>query len=358
MQKDINTAETNSVHSENPRNNWIYVRWFLIRFALAAYDAAAVYASIYLAFYTRFYVANEFHFAGARAFAAYSHYVPLYALFCIVVFACFKLYSGMWKYAGFNDMNRIILANVVTFVGQIAGTLLFNIRLPITVYCISAVIQLCLVGAIRFSYRILVSEKDHLLTQNKANVNALLVGVGGTARMVVGQMERESFVRPACMLNYKESGFGSLFNGIPVVNGVESLKSAIQKYHINLVVFASTVIPQQTRNEIRDICEAEKIEVQDYSGFFQPAGMGITLRNIAEYSRGPVEVVIHGVHQRYDDGEQALMNTDGKYEVKSVSAKGGVLVVELCDRNVVLNDLNEDWVKQQKDKTGEDISFF
>lgn len=352
------TPETNNSRPVNSQSKWIHVRWFLLRFALLVYDSLAVNASVFLAFYTRFYVANRFHTAATRAFEAYCHYWPIYTMFCILVFAVFKLYSGMWKYAGFNDLNRIVFANVATFIGHVVGTLMFGIRMPISIYCISAVIQLCLVGASRFSYRVLLTEKERLLTQNKATVNALLVGVGGTAHFVIRQMDRESVVRPVCMLNYKEYGFGALFNGIPVVSGVENLKSAVEKYHVNLVVLASTVIPAQMRNQIREICKAENIEVQDYSGYFQPMGMGITLRNVAECSKGPVEIVLNGYRHVFDDGEQALMNTEGRYIVKSISAKGNVLVVELEGHDVVLNDLNEDWVKQQKDETGEDISFF
>lgn len=336
---------------------WMYARWILLRLALIIYDILAVNASVYLAMVTRFYVAKEFHEAAAQSFAAYNQYAPVYTLFCILVFAAFKLYSGMWKYAGFNDLNRILGANAVAFVGHVAGTLLFHIRMPITIYCISGVILLCLVTASRFAYRLLLVEKDKF-TPSKASVNALLVGVGGTARSVMKQLERESVVRPACMLNYKESGFGALFDGVPVVSGVENLKAAIEKYHINLVVLASTVIPQQTRNQIKEICGEQNVEVQDYSGYFQSIGNGVTLKNLAECCDGAVELVVNGQHQHFDDCEQAMMNTAGKYVVKSISAKNGKLVIALADSNVILNDLDADWVKEQKQETGEDVSFF
>lgn len=336
---------------------WTYVRWFLLRLALVVYDVAAVNASVYLALVTRFYVAKEFHAAAVRHFEAYGEYAVFYTLFCVLVFAAFKLYSGMWKYAGFNDMNRILVANAVACVGHVAGTLLFGIRMPGPIYVISGVILLCLVTASRFAYRVLRVEKDKL-SSNKASVNALLVGVGGTARNVMKQLERESVVRPACMLNYKESGFGALFDGVPVVSGVENLKAAIEKYHINLVVLASTVIPQQTRKQIKEICGELNVEVQDYSGYFQSIGSGVTLKNLAECCDGAVELVVNGQHQHFDDCEQAVMNTAGKYQVKSIYAKDGTLVIVLADNNVVLNDLNADWVKEQKQETGEDVSFF
>ena len=138
---------------------------------------------------------------------------------------------------------------------------------------------------------------------------------------------------------------GILLDGVPVVNGVENLKGAIEKYRVNFVIIASAVMPQEVRNRIKDICREASVEVQDYSGFFQGFG-------------GRVELVVNGEHQQYADCEQALVNAAGKYVVKSISARADTLVIELTDHSVVQNDLNADWVKDQEKETGEAISFF
>lgn len=350
-------SEENGEISESASSKWVYARWILLRITLIVYDILSVNASVYLALITRFYVAKEFHTAAAQNFEAYNSYALFYTVFCVLVFAAFKLYSGIWKYAGFNDLNRILAANAVVFACHVAGTILFGIRMPITIYCISGVILLCLVTASRFAYRLLLVERDKL-APHRASLNALLVGTGGTARNVMKQLERESVVRPACMLNYKENGFGTLFDGVPVVSGVENLKSAIEKYRINLVVLASTVIPKQIRNQIKEICGELNVEVQDYSGYFQSTGNGVVLRNLAECCDGAVEILINGQYQHFDDCEQAMMNTAGEYVVKSISVRNGHLLIELADKQVLLNDLNADWIKAQKQATGEDVSFF
>ena len=101
---------------ENRKSKWIYVRWFAIRFLLVVYDIIAVNAACYLALLTRFYVAKQFHSAAAQYIEAYTSYAPYYTILCLVIFCCFNLYSGIWKYAGFNDLNRIVGANVVCFI--------------------------------------------------------------------------------------------------------------------------------------------------------------------------------------------------------------------------------------------------
>lgn len=339
-------------------NKWIYVRWFVIRFALVIYDVFAISAAHFLALVIRFYVASEFHSVAGYYIEAYSRYAVWYTAFCLVVFCLFKLYSGIWKYAGFNDLNRIFFASAVCFAAHVGGTLLFHLRMPITFYCIGAALQFCLIAASRFSYRLILVEKNKVFSRKDAQIHAMVVGTGGTAKTVIRELERESGIRLMCVLNYKKAGLGSLLDGIPVVDDVDHLKDAVEKYGINYVVIASASMPQETRSRIKDLCRQMDVEAQDYSGFFQTAGSRIMFRNLMEYADGPVELMIQGKHRKFTDGKQALRSIAGRYMVKSLRAEADVLVIELEDYSVVQNDLNADWVKAQEKETGEEISFF
>ena len=144
------------------KNKWIYIRWFIIRFLLVVYDVLAVNAAHYLALFIRFYVAKEFHSVAGYYIEAYSQYAFWYTCVCLAVFCFFRLYSGIWKYAGFNDLNRIFGASVLCGATHVGGTLLFGMRMPITFYCIGAALQLFLIAASRFSYSLLLMEKNRV----------------------------------------------------------------------------------------------------------------------------------------------------------------------------------------------------
>lgn len=339
-------------------NRWIYVRWFMLRFILVIYDILAVNAAHYLALVIRFYVAEQFHSVAPYYIEAYSQYALGYTFFCLAVFSFFKLYSSIWKYAGFNDLNRILFASCICFAAHVGGTLLFAMRMPITFYCIGAALQFCMIAASRFSYRLFLVEKNKVFGNRDAEIHAMVVGTGGTAKTVIREFERENDIRTMCVLNYKETGMGSLFDGIPVVNGMDNLKGAIEKYKINYVILASASMPQEIRSKIKELCKEINVEAQDYSGFFQSTGSHITFRNLVECTNGPVEVVLQGKRQRYTDGKQALRSIVGRYMVTDLRAEADVLMIELDDYSVVQNDLNADWVKAQEKETGEQISFF
>lgn len=342
----------------NGQRKWKNARWLGLRIFFIIYDILAVNAASFLALITRFYVDGQLYPVSPQYFEAYIHYAPYYTGFCILGFACFKLYSGIWKYAGINDLSRIFAANAVCLAGHVVGTLLFVRRMPISFYCIGTVIQFALIVASRFSYRLFLNEKEKIFGSKETDFRAMVIGVGGTGRMVIKQLENETAIHPVCALDYNSEGFGTLLDGIPVISGLDKLKGAIEKYQANIVVIASTVMPRETRNQIKEICKQANVEVQDYSGFFQSVGTGISLKDLAECCVGEVEIVINGSHQKYADCEQAFLSEAGRYIVKSISARGDALLIELAEKTVVQNDLNAEWVKSQEKEEGEPISFF
>ena len=171
------------MQNEERTNNSVR-RWGL-KLLLALYDIFAVNFAFFLALILRFYVNHEFHEAGTLFMPLYLKFAPFYTICCLVVFAVFKLYSGIWRYAGLNDVNRVLLANLVTFVIQVAGTLLFIRRMPITYYVLGALIQLALILLSRFSFRIFAEETSRLSREKSATVNMLIVGVGESARILL-----------------------------------------------------------------------------------------------------------------------------------------------------------------------------
>ena len=251
---------------KNKRKN--HARRFVANFFLALFDIIAVNVGYYLAILIRFYVANEFHEVAGQYINAFFKFAPAYTVICIAVFFAFKLYGGMWKYAGINDLNRIVSANIVTTAIYVVGSLIFVQRMPISYYFIGAVIQLCLIAASRFAARVLMIESKKLLRKD-VSFRAMIVGSGETGRLVLKQLERENLARPVCILNYKDNGITGTLNGVPVISGINSLQDTLKKYQVNYVIIADTLMGDEIRSQIKEQCQEAEIEVQDFSGYFQ-----------------------------------------------------------------------------------------
>lgn len=338
---------------------WIYVRWFLLRAILVIYDIVTINFAFFLALLIRFYVANEFHEVAASYLEAYRKYAPVYIAICIIIYAFFKLYSGILKHAGFNDLSRIVVANFICAAIHVAGTLLFIKRMPISYYVIGGLLQLAFTVVSRFAYRIYIVERSRFSGANKTErINTMVIGAGEIAKTVICEMNQDMVAKPVCILNHQSSDFGYLLDGLPVINGIDKLEDTIKKFDVKLVVVASPAMPYEMRQSLRERCIASEVTIQDYTGFLQTVRGGISLRDLAECYNGKIDIIINGSKSHYDDLETALMNVGGKFAIKSMVPENGTLTVELGDSNLMPNDLSAEWVQTHKQETGEDISFF
>lgn len=336
-----------------------YLGWFAKRIALVAYDVVAVNLAYWFALIIRFYVNMKFMPSIGNYIPAFWSFAPWYSIACVIVFACFKLYGSMWKYAGIYDLNRVVLANIVTAIVQVVGTLIFVMRMPITYYVLGAGIQFLLIAVGRFAYRVFVTERARIQSRKQATINTMIIGVGETGRIVRKKIEedRNNVARLVCVFTAKPYD-AAMVDGIPVATGMEKFKEYLKKYQVACVILADSIMLSEERKLIKKVCAEENIEVQDFSGYFQYEGTGITLKRQLEYVTGPVELIIDGESQLFSNGEAAMMAVQGNYQVKAISTKKEHIVIEVSQQKVVLNNTDEDWVKEYEQNTGEEISFF
>ncbi len=348
------------VDGKKPAGVKARVGWAAKRLAMMAFDALAVYFSYYLALVIRFTTANQFRPIADEYLPSFYAFAPWYTLVCLGVFVVFRLYDSRWKHAGLNDLNRIILANLVTVVVQVVGTLIFTRRMPVTYYLIGAAIQFVLIAGSRFACRLVMLEGARIGKRGQTHINVMIVGAGETGRVVRRQIEHDpnNAARPVCVFSHRDNRSGTLLDGIPVLSGMERMPGYLKKYGVQCVILADSIMPPETRAQIKQICKDAGVEVQDFSGYLTNEGRSVTLQKLMEYASGPVEIMLDGKTQDFANGEQALMAYPGKYTVKRIYAHQDRVGVEITRRTVILNDISEDWVKDTERETGNEISFF
>lgn len=237
---------------------------------IALLDIVAVNVAYFLALLVRFYVNNTFRPTVSYLLTDFLAFAPIYSIACIIIFTCFRLYGGMWKYAGINDMNRITIASIVTAILQVIISALFSTkgRMPITYYFIGALIQFVLITFIRFGYRIYLVEKRKLNNRRNPGINAMIIGSGEAGRDMIKRMEADGSFRPVCAIDPKNNMLGMTIDGIPVAGGMGSLDSAINQYGIKTVFIADPLLQPEMKNEIVNICSEKKLTLEDYGYAF------------------------------------------------------------------------------------------
>lgn len=319
-------------------------------------DIVAVNASYYLAIMIRFFVNFEMNPAAAeRYLPAFWSFTPCYTVLCIVSFGLWKLYGGMWIYAGLNDMNRIIGASMTTTLIQILGMLIFVVRMPITYYLIGALLQFLFVVLIRFSHRFIALEQQKIKTNKLPATNVLVVGAGETGRRVMKHLEDYSSYRPVAIIDIKGKGARAM-DGVPIIEGIDKLEESIKSNVIRTVFIADPLISSDDRSKVKDICEQLGIELEDYTAFLSTAIGRVPLTGLFELTRGKVTVYVDGKERTYDSGEAALRDLSGMYELTGLN--GDQIVFELSRKSSHSYAGDETWARHYQEQTGEDISFF
>ena len=229
-------------------------------------DIIAINVAYFLALLVRFFVGGKFYTSLRELPYVYSKFAPFYTVFCIIVFFIFRLYGGMWRYAGVSDINRIIVASVVTTAFQVVGTLIFVQRMPLTFYFIGAALQFFFVASIRFAYRIFVIERRRL---EKKSANALIVGAGDPGRYVIGLLDSGIIYRPACVIDDNYNGMS--MDGLPVYS-LDELDEVIEKHSIIFVALADLEITAEAREKVAKVCQTSNLVLRDYTSFYNFVG--------------------------------------------------------------------------------------
>lgn len=241
------------------------IRALLIKFILVVYDVFSVNISFFIALVVRFYVNHSFSNIGIRYVPAFFQFAPYYTVCALIIFALFHMYNMVWRVAGINDLKRILVANVCTFLVQVVGSRVFVRRMPTTYYVIGAAIQLVLVCLIRFIPRLLFYEGWQ--EKKRGAIPAMIVGVGPDAAILQDKVRKDTAGKEkiVCLLDYSQKRDSKrLFNGVPIIYGVDNIGEAINRYGIGCVFIADRSLTGAMKRDIASICSTNGVELKNF----------------------------------------------------------------------------------------------
>ena len=345
----------------DPNRKILYIRWVLIRFFLIVFDIFTVNFAYYFALLVRFYVNFEFNIWAVKYVPAFAQFAPVYTVCCLGVFGLLGLYNSLWKYAGMNDLVRIVVSSLITCAIQVMGSIAFVVRMPISYYVLGAAFQFVIITLSRFSYRFIMIEKNRFfMPRKKGAQNAMIVGTGESIRTVIKHLERNinSKISPVCVIDFQDHAFRGTISGVPVVGDVDQIKYAVKKYKVDCVIFADSFVPSKLRKKICEVCRDIGIDVRAFSECFQGSSSKITAKTILEYVDGSVELVIDGHVLSYKSAELAIEDLIKDYVVVSLCVQNGKLQMVLIQEQLLQHAAQTEWMQEYLQETGEEISFF
>ena len=348
---------------ENEKNDSTELRRWISRILLFLYDGFAVNLAFFMAIIIRFYINSRFYDSGAHYMEMFWLFTPIYTAVCLIVFLAFRLYSGVWRYVGVNDVRKLVLANACTCILQIAGSLVVVGRMPISYYGMGAFMQLLFMSVPRIAPRFIIESfgaSNVVSGQGIGKVPMMIVGVGENARIIQNMVKKDktTLVRPVCVVDYAGGYSGGLINGLPVVSGKTGMLKAINKYGIKCVVLAESKLSDAIVEEIKNICDENDIELRSFTIKADFRDGGMRLKDVLSMSRGPVRIVNEGQNELFESVDEAIQKYQYNYVIDKISSDNDALRIDVHRIKTTQVSKDEEWVKRYKEENGGEVSFF
>lgn len=324
MKYSRNNPETTNSDQINGKKSPRLEHWMVIAFYLVVYDVIAVNFSYFFGLLLRFDL--RFSNIPQNYLSAFVKFAPFYTAFCIVAFYALHLYNSLWRFASFNELNRILIATVLTTAFQVLGITGFCERMPGSYYVFGCLLQFCMLTAVRFGFRYISLERVKRAQNEKAVHNAMIIGGGEAGRVIVRELKTspEADARPCCIIDDNSNKWGRTMEGIPIVGGREDILASVEKYNIDQILFAIPTAAPQEKREILNICQETRCELRSLPGVYQLANGQVSLSKMKAVAvedllgREPIKV-------NMDEIFQAL-----KGKTILVTGGGGSIGSELC----------------------------
>ena len=152
--------------------------------AIGLLDVLSILGSFFLGLWLRY----DFHFDAIKLeyIEFYLATIFIWCAVCVVVFALFRLYNSIWRFASFKELQRVTIATLITTILHIILITALLQRMPISYYMMGAVFQFVFIVGIRFSYRFIL-----LLRSQKAKADAdrcMMIGAGAAGQVVLREL--------------------------------------------------------------------------------------------------------------------------------------------------------------------------
>jgi FlaA1/EpsC-like NDP-sugar epimerase len=244
----------------------------------------------------------------------------------LAVFAYFKLYSSLWRYAGVYEVISIIKASFLSNILLFGYTYFFYHDIPKSIFLITLFIDIAFIGGVRLLYRIARRLARVIAMKGQELKNVLIIGGGEAGAAIIKELvvHPEHGSRPAAIIDDDIRKTGRKINGIPIIGGREHIIDAVNRMNISEIIMAIPSAGKQALNDIYNECSKTNCRIRILPGVSQLIDGSVIIQRIRDVN---VEDLL--------GREPVRLNTIKiesyiKNQVILVTGGGGSIGSELC----------------------------
>ncbi|MBU5427907.1 polysaccharide biosynthesis protein [Tissierella pigra] len=255
-------------------------------FILLILDTILINISYLLSLYIRF----EGDILGTQFLEYFTKYKENFIYITaikLVIFLYFKLYKSVWKYASIEELINIVVASIVSNAAILSYMFIMQSNLPRSIYILATLLDMVLIGGIRFSSRAVNSIGSGILKKDNQK-KIMIIGGGDAGAMVIREYKNHTQLdsKPVAIIDDNEKKQGQMINGVPVVGKRVDIPTVAEKLKIDEIIIA---MPSASKTEIRDIVEiakTTKAKLKILPGMFELIDGKVSIKNIREVDIG------------------------------------------------------------------------
>jgi FlaA1/EpsC-like NDP-sugar epimerase len=182
----------------------------------------------------------------------------------LLVFWIMGLYSSLWKYAGAEELVKIVIAAIGATAFSVTYLALTQQHLPRSIYIISCLIDIILIGGVRMGYRTLRDLKNpgtfNSIVQKIANkglfnndiVRVMVVGAGDAGATIIKEIKQhpEFGKKVVVAIDDDPNKLKHRLSGVKIAGNHSDIKQMARRYAVDEIIIA---IPSAGKKAIQNI---------------------------------------------------------------------------------------------------------
>jgi UDP-GlcNAc:undecaprenyl-phosphate GlcNAc-1-phosphate transferase len=193
--------------------------------------------------------------------------LPLVILLPLPIFAVFRFYQAIWRYAGALGIMRIIGAVTLATITVYGGLVLFHgysavSRGVMVIFWMTVVLGLI---ATRFGFR---GMRSYLIALNRRGKPVAIYGSGQDGDFVLRYLrcyEKELGMCPIVIIDDNKTEWGHQLQGLPVIGGVDQIHVLKEKYKVTELILPNNHLDNIILRSLAESCKEAGISCRELS---------------------------------------------------------------------------------------------
>ncbi|PKM55166.1 MAG: nucleoside-diphosphate sugar epimerase [Firmicutes bacterium HGW-Firmicutes-5] len=285
----------------------------------------------------------------------------------LFIYKFFGLYNSLWAYASVEELMKVVVAGIIANVFGTIYLLSMGIRLYFGVYIIGAILEITIVGCIRFSYRFLRRIKNHYPVTRQENFkNILIIGSGSTGSLIATEIKNHSITYGQVIgfIDNDKHKLNKTIAGVKVLGNYHDIYSVAHRYRVDEIIIAVPTVSSSVMKLIIEESKRTNAKVRIMPGIREVIDGQVSLSKIRDVEiedllgRDMVDLNVTEVASYIED--KVIMVTGGGGSIGSELCRqiarflpSKLIILDIYENNAY--DIQNELYREYEDKLNLDV---